>query len=210
MYYDTKISATMRERKRQDFDLTLKSLDPQGRFAGYASVFGLVDNQRDIMQRGAFSRTLTKRLNNVKLLWQHQQDEPIGIFDIMFEDERGLYVEGTLLLEVQRAREAYALMKAGAVSGLSIGYSPVRYHIDADTGVRHLSEVDLWEVSLVTFPANAAAGVTVVKQAEPILTNYEIEQWNQALRAGHILRLSQALNDAIAALRHSPNLRSKF
>lgn len=201
MYYDKKISATMRERKKLGFALNMKSLDEQGRFAGYASVFNLVDNQRDIVLRGAFSHTLGNRVSDVKLLWQHRQDEPIGVFDHIFEDERGLYVEGRLLLGVQRAREAYALLKSGAVSGLSIGYSPVRYRIETETGVRQLAEVELWEVSLVTFPANAAANITVVKQAAPILSNYEIEQWNQAQKAGQVIRLSQALDTAIHTLK---------
>lgn len=201
MYYDKKISATMRERKRYPCALELKSIDAQGRFAGYASVFNVVDNQRDIMLSGAFSKTLMRRLDNVKLLWQHQQEEPIGVFDVIFEDERGLYVEGRLLLDVQRARESYALLKAGAMRGLSIGYSPVRYHIDADTGVRKLAEVELWEISLVTFPANTAANVTVVKRCEPILSNYEIEQWNRALKGGEVIRLSQALDKAIHSLK---------
>jgi len=165
MYSDTKISATMRERKRLGFALHMKGMDEQGRFAGYASVFNVVDNQRDIIQRGAFAHTLPGRVSEIKLLWQHQQDEPIGVFDRMFEDARGLYVEGRLLLNVQRAQEAYTLLKAGAISGLSIGYSPLKYKVDEKTGVRRLSEVELWEVSLVTFPANDAAGVTVVKQS---------------------------------------------
>jgi len=85
----------------------------------------------------------------------------------MFEDAYGLYVEGQLLLDVQKGREALALLRVGALSGLSIGYSPVRYPMDNETGVRLLAEVDLWEVSLVTFPANAAANVTVVKSTFP-------------------------------------------
>ena len=153
----------MREQKRMSYTLNLKSLDEEGRFAGYASVFDILDNQKDVMAKGAFTHTLGKNGRNVKLLWQHQQDEPIGIIERMFEDAYGLYVEGKLLLDVQRAREAHALLKAGAVSGLSIGYSPVRYKLSMESGIRNLLEVDLFEVSLVTFPANSAAGVTVVK-----------------------------------------------
>jgi len=164
MYYDTKINAPRRERKSFVCDLQLKTLNGQGRFAGYASVFNIVDQQRDIILRGAFSRTVKGRAGDIKLLWQHQQAEPIGMFNRMFEDARGLYVEGSLLLNVRRAQEAHTLLKAGVVKGLSIGYSPVRYKIDAKSGVRVLAEVDLWEVSLVTFPANEAANVTVVKQ----------------------------------------------
>lgn len=163
MTYDRKIGASMRERKRLQFPLEIKSIDAEGRFAGYASVFGVVDSQRDIILRGAFRETLAGRMAEIKLLWQHDMAEPIGVIERLFEDRHGLYVEGRLLLEVARAREALSLMKAGAVSGLSIGYSPTRYTLDAETRIRRLSAVELWEVSLVTFPANDAARVTVVK-----------------------------------------------
>ena len=144
----------------------LKSLDEQGRFAGYASMFGVVDNQKDSVERGAFANSIRDKGTNIKLLWQHQMDEPIGQIEQIFEDEKGLYIEGRLLLTVQRAREAYDLVRAGAMEGLSIGYRPVQYHINPQTGVRHLTQVDLFEVSLVTFPANDAAGITVVKNDE--------------------------------------------
>jgi HK97 family phage prohead protease len=199
MLYDTKINTTMRESQKLNFALELKSLEATGRFAGYASVFNIVDNQHDIVLRGAFSQTLMHS-KGVKLLWQHQQSEPIGVFDRIFEDDHGLYVEGRLLLDVGRAREAYALLKSGAVNGLSIGYSPLKYRIDAQTGVRQLMEVDLWEVSLVTFPANGAANVTVVKQAEPILSNYEIEHWNRAAKAKNLAVLSRAIHRSFAPL----------
>ncbi len=149
------------------FSLQVKSVDGLGKFAGYASVFDVVDNQKDLMLKGAFADTLKQGVQHIKLLWQHLQSEPIGVFDRMFEDAYGLYVEGRLLLDVQKAKEAHALLKEGAISGLSIGYSPVKYRIDNETGVRLLAAVELWEVSLVTFPANAAANVTVVKSTPP-------------------------------------------
>jgi len=201
MYFDRKISASMRERKKLDFNLNLKSIDNQGRFAGYASVFNIVDNQRDIILRGAFSQTVKGRISDIKLLWQHQQEEPIGVFEMIFEDARGLYVEGRLLLNVQRAKEAHTLLKAGAISGLSIGYSPVRYTINAKNSIRSLSEVELWEISLVTFPANAAANVTVVKQAIPEFSSDDIKEWNQALRSGQLIHLVHTLDEAINILR---------
>lgn len=165
MTYQNKISPTMFEHKRLQFNLELKTIDRDGRFSGYASVFNVVDTHNDIIMRGAFKQSLKSRASEIKLLWQHRQDEPIGVFDRMFEDAHGLYVEGRLLLNVQRAREAYALLKEGAISGLSIGYSPLHYKHDPQTGVRILTAIELWEISLVTFPANAAAGVTVVKEA---------------------------------------------
>lgn len=186
--FEKKIGASMRERKRMSCALSVKSLAADGRFAGYASVFDMIDNQRDVMQKGAFANAMKKGAGAVKLLWQHQQDEPIGIFEKIFEDGYGLYVEGRLLLDVQKAKEAHALLKAGAVSGLSIGYSPVRYKIDGVTGVRLLSEVDLFEVSLVTFPANSAATVTVVKSDDRV-------------DAHQLIALSDALDSALHSLR---------
>lgn len=161
--YERKICGSMREQKALNCPLELKMLQEDGRFAGYASVFGLVDNQRDVVLEGAFRRTIHGRVADIKLLWQHSPAEPVGYFTTMFEDARGLYVEGRLMMGLEKAREAYELLKSGVVKGLSIGYSPVRYSVDPDSGVRRLAEVDLWEVSLVTFPANASANVTVVK-----------------------------------------------
>jgi uncharacterized protein len=193
MFYEKKISSSMHERKRMDVSLSLKALDSAGRFAGYASVFDVTDSQKDVVVRGAFRATLAGRVPDIKLLWQHAQHEPIGVFERMFEDTHGLYVEGRLLLEVQRAKEAYALLKAGVVSGLSIGYSPIRYGFDEEKGVRILHEVELWEVSLVTFPANSAAGVTVVKHAEPELGQAKLPPYA-------LVGLSDALDRALAAL----------
>lgn len=150
------------QARQEAFALELKQLQQDGTFAGYAAVFDVVDNQRDIILQGAFSRTL-QLAKDIKLLWQHDTKEPIGVFTQIREDAHGLYVEGRLLLDVQRAREAYALMKEGALSGLSIGYGAKHYDIDPDTGVRVISDVELFEVSVVTFPANEAARVTQVK-----------------------------------------------
>ena len=144
--------------------LEVKTIDADGRFAGYASVFGVLDAQRDVVRKGAFVRSLASAVPPMKLLWQHRWDEPIGVITRLFEDARGLYVEGKLLLDVARAREAYSLMKAGVVKGLSIGYSVKQWRRNPDSGHRELLDVDLWEVSLVTMPANTQARVTVVKQ----------------------------------------------
>lgn len=173
------------EQKHFTCALQLKSLSEEGRFAGYASVFEVVDNQNDMILRGAFSKTLRERTSNVKLLWQHQMDEPIGVIERIFEDSKGLYVEGRLLLGVARAREAYDLVKAGALEGMSIGYTPIKYAFEPKTGTRQIQEVTLWEVSLVTFPANTHAGITVVKSGEqPLL----LELAEALDRATNILR----------------------
>ncbi len=185
---------TANNHYRHAYDLELKSIDSEGRFAGYASVFNLVDSQRDIIRPGAFRQTLRERGRQIKLLWQHLFSEPVGKIEHIREDAHGLYVEGLLLLDVARAREAHALLKAGAISGLSIGYTPVEFTIDPDTGVRRITRVDLWEISLVTFPANASAQITRVKQRTPD------PRWETACRTGHAIEFLDALERAQSAL----------
>lgn len=118
--------------------------------AGYASLFGAVDQGGDVVQPGAYGASLKLR-PGVKMLWQHDPSKPIGVWDEVREDARGLYVKGRLLLDVQAAREAHVLLGAGAIDGLSIGYRTVRSE-KAAGGRRLLHEIELWEVSLVTFP----------------------------------------------------------
>lgn len=145
-----------------DYGLELKFCTSAGqmqvqdgtRIEGYASLFGLPDQGGDVVSRGAYGRSLKRlaeRGGTVKMLWQHDPAQPIGVWDEIFEDERGLYVKGRLLLEVERAREAAALIGAGAIDGLSIGYRTIAAEKDAK-GQRLLAELELWEVSLVTFP----------------------------------------------------------
>lgn len=121
---------------------------------GYASLFGVADQGGDIVEAGAYARSLqalAKADRSVKMLWQHNPAEPIGVWDEVREDGRGLYVRGRLLSDVARAKEAAVLLGAGAIDGLSIGYRTVRATKN-DKGQRCLSELELWEVSLVTFP----------------------------------------------------------
>lgn len=151
------------ENKHMDFGFEVKSIAEDGSFAGYASVFNVVDDQRDIILPGAFSGSIEGRAGDIKLLWQHKTDEPIGRFTRLVEDEHGLFVEGELLLGVQRAQEAHTLLKSGSLKGMSIGYSIVDAQFSEEQGVRMIRKVDLWEISLVTFPANASAQVTFVK-----------------------------------------------
>ncbi len=159
------------EQKHLHFPLTVKSIDSNGYFAGYASVFDVIDNQNDVILKGAFSKTLKDK--DIKLLWQHRNDEPIGVFTEIYEDEKGLYVEGKLLLEVQRAREAYSLLKSGAINGMSIGYTVKDSVIDNKNALRILKEIDLWEISLVTFPSNPEAVVKIVKNTPSTVREFE-------------------------------------
>jgi HK97 family phage prohead protease len=124
------------------------------RVEGYASLFKKRDQGGDMVAPGAYQASLKKLMENgrrVRMLWQHDPREPIGVWDEINEDDRGLYVRGRLLPEVSRAREAAALLEAGAIDGLSIGYRTLKSHRDGRGG-RVLSEVELWEVSVVTFP----------------------------------------------------------
>ena len=121
---------------------------------GYASYFGKPDKGGDIVMPGAYARSLAaleRAGRRVKMLWQHDPAEPIGIWDEVREDDKGLYVKGRLLGDVARAREAAALIGAGAIDGLSIGYRTLKAEKDGK-GHRLLTELELWEVSLVTFP----------------------------------------------------------
>lgn len=128
---------------------------------GHASVWGLADRGGDVVERGAFAASLLRLAAagaSPKFLWQHDPAQPIGVWDEVREDGRGLFVRGRLLTDLERAREAAHLLRAGAIEGLSIGYRTVRATRDA-RGRRRLAELELWEVSLVTFPMLRAARV---------------------------------------------------
>lgn len=128
---------------------------------GYASLFGVKDQGGDVVQAGAYRASLVRLLakgGKVKMLWQHDPAQPIGVWDEVREDATGLWVKGRILTEVDRGREAVALLAAGAIDGLSIGYRTVRAERNGK-GQRLLSELELWEVSLVTFPMLSEARV---------------------------------------------------
>lgn len=153
--------------KIRDFGLEVKAVNDDGTFSGYGSVFGVEDSYGEIVAPGAFADSLAEiaaKGRPVPVLWQHRSDQPIGIYDSLKEDDTGLYVEGSLLKDaVRQAAESYALMKAGAVSGLSIGYYVRQSSYDEKTNVRTLIKLDLVEISLVTFPANDEARIDAVK-----------------------------------------------
>lgn len=153
--------------KVRDFDLEVKSVGDDGKFSGYGSVFGVVDSYQEIVAPGAFTESLgdlRAKGRPVPVLWQHRSSSPIGIWDSLSEDAKGLYGDGRLLIgDVSQAKEAHALMKAGAVSGLSIGYWVRESSFDEKTGIRTLTKLDLVEISLVTFPANDDARIDAVK-----------------------------------------------
>ncbi len=148
------------ERKFSRFSESLSVTDGTV-IEGYASYFGQADQGGDVVQAGAYAKSLAALKasgRSVKMLWQHDPAQPIGTWDEVREDARGLYVKGRILPEIEKGREAVALIGAGAIDGLSIGYRTRRASKNAK-GQRLLEELELWEVSLVTFPMLPTARV---------------------------------------------------
>lgn len=177
--------------------LATDMLDPDalradGRLSGYATLFDQVDAAGDRIAPGAFAAALADRRSAVKLLWQHDPSTPIGVWDRIEEDAVGLRVSGRLILETQAGREAAALLAAGAIDGLSIGYRTVA--AEAVPGGRRLTELALWEISLVTFPmlsgARAQPDAQPAPQAPPTAAAPDPTPYSTA-----------ELTDAVAALR---------
>lgn len=151
---------------RKSFNLEIKAVQEDGFFSGYGAVFGNIDWYNDVILPGAFTASLAKWRAKNKMppvLWNHNDSEPIGVYTNIYEDEKGLYVEGKLLIDdVPRAKSTHALLKAGAIDGLSIGYSTKKANQQGN-GVRELIEVELDEISIVTQPANERSVITSVK-----------------------------------------------
>ncbi|MET3924595.1 HK97 family phage prohead protease [Devosia sp. 2618] len=177
--------------------LEIKALKDNGEFEGYGSTFGgEPDSYGDVIAAGAFAESLTahKAAGTMpKMFWQHNRDEPIGKWTEADEDAKGLFLRGRLNMDVQRAREAHALLKNGDIDGLSIGYRIKEYKVDTDTGVWTLEKLDLKEVSVVSIGANENATITSVKalkaahqltdklKAGDRLTEREFETWLKGL-----------------------------
>jgi uncharacterized protein len=140
-----------------------KAIGDSGRFTGYASVFGNVDLGFDIIERGAFKQFAKGRDGKIKVLNQHRMSDPIGVADVE-QDDVGLKFDGQLILEAASARNAYALMKGGALDGMSIGFDVLEGGAEVmNSGVRQLKALKLWEISPVTFGMNPLAGIDSVK-----------------------------------------------
>ena len=182
------------ERRALAVRLEMRAVGDDGLIEGYGSVFNVVDDWGDIVAPGAFAASLGAHRaagTMPAMLWQHRDAEPIGVWTEMVEDAKGLRVKGRLVLEAPRGKEAHALLKAGALNGLSIGFISRKWSWDDTTDIRTLTEVDLWEVSPVTFPANGQARVGSVKSAPPAVNT--IRDAERALRdAGFSAEQSKA------------------
>jgi len=179
------------EHKDFDFEIDTKSITEDGMFEGYASTFGgKPDSGGDVVHRGAFLETIEKRGRNgtgVPILWQHNSQMPIGKYTSLLENDKGLKVQGKLTLGTTQGKDAYELLKDGVIKAMSIGYDAIDHERDK-RGIRHLRKLDLWEISLVTFPMNTRAHITAIKEA----TNER--QFEKALReAGLSIQASKWL-----------------
>jgi uncharacterized protein len=166
------------------FAFELREAGTDGMVEGYGAVFDARDTYDDVIAKGAFKASLVahaKAKTMPAMLWQHDPSEPIGVWTEMAEDAKGLRVKGQLIVETERGRAALALLRKGALNGLSIGFVSKEWAYDADSEIRTLTEIDLWEVSLVTFPAQTLARVTSVKAAA-IASVQTIRQAEKALR----------------------------
>lgn len=165
---------------RQAVPLEVKGIDSdgEGTFNGYGSVFSVKDTYADVVMPGAFTRTLQEAASKGRMpamLWQHDATQPIGVWTELSQDERGLRVKGQLAINTRAGRDAYELMKLKALDGLSIGYRTRKYVWDETSKVRQLTDVDLVEISPVSFPANDAARVQTVKDGGALPTIRELE-----------------------------------
>ena len=150
--------------------------EAKGMFSGYASIFGNKDLGNDVVVQGAFQKSIrAKGARKIKMLFQHDTKEPIGVYTKVREDAQGLYVEGKLAMQTQKGREVYELMKMGAIDGLSVGYrvDAKGYSYDDRGKKRYLKQVDLMEISAVTFPMNPKARVNAVKAEERTVRDWE-------------------------------------
>lgn len=207
------------------FKLETKAVFEDGTFEGYASLFDAEDMGRDVVVRGAFAESLgAKGASGIKMLFQHDPAEPIGVWEEIREDARGLYVRGRLMTAVGKAREVLSLMRAGALDGLSIGFKAQKTQRDARSGVRRILKLDLWEISVVTFPMLPQARVAAVKTAASLheagFTGRKFERWltrdagltrgeARALLHGGLKEL-KALRDARSGLEDDPRLTARM
>ncbi|MBR7715526.1 HK97 family phage prohead protease [Acinetobacter nosocomialis] len=149
------------------FKMQEQTVQEDGFFSGYLAVFNNIDSHGDVIRKGAFLKTIEEWNSKGKypaIFWNHDPDEPIGVFTLMREDDKGLYVEGRLLIsDIVRAKSTYALMKVKAIDGMSIGYITIQATHDPQTMIRELLELELVEGSIVAFPSNPNSLISSVK-----------------------------------------------
>jgi uncharacterized protein len=179
----------------------LKSIDEeQNIFEGYASVFRNVDHHGDVIEPGAFTKTIQERGHKVKVLWQHDPFTPIGKAIHLEEDNHGLFVRAKIF-DTTAGRDAMTLIKGGVIDELSIGYKTIKDEWDKERGVRRIKEVQLFEFSPVTFAANPQAAILSAKHENDLTA--ALLTLNEELKAGRVLsdKNKELVKNAIAALQ---------
>lgn len=202
VFTERKSGTAVREYKAVRFNV--ESVDEDsGEFSGYASVFGNVDDGGDIVEKGAFSRTIKEDFDRIKILSQHNDCElPIGKPLELREDDKGLFIRGKIS-DTQKGRDIQILLKDGVLNELSIGYDAVTFDFDSEKGIRHLKEVRLWEVSIVTWAMNDQAKIDEVKSLAEALKS--------EAKAGKITRARlDALKPFIAVVRELADILGPF
>ena len=209
------------------FAFEIRATGDDGQIEGYGSVFGVKDAYSDIVAPGAFAMSLAAHKAEGTLpamLWQHDSGEPIGVWTEMAEDDRGLRVKGQIVMETERGKAAHALLKKRALRGLSIGFVSKEWSYDSDAGIRTLTQIDLWEVSLVTFPANGKAMIDSVKcavdqiaapkDAEKALREAGFSKADATALVSRIMRMGEERREAAESTaelkRAAERLLSKF
>jgi len=178
------------------FRMSIKSVAPDGSFTGSLAVYNNVDLGGDLIEPGAFTKTIKEHGDQVPLLWQHKADVPIGMLTLI-DGPEALSVKGQLLMDVPAAKNAYLLMKAKIVKGLSIGFDTVKDSVDE--GVRRLKEIRLWEGSVVTFPMNERAQISSVKARREAKADFSTEYAEIQLQDG-MYQMWIALRCALASI----------
>lgn len=211
------------ERETRAYSLSIRATGDNGTLEGYGSVFGVRDTYDDVIASGAFVDSLKEHKaagTMPAMLWQHDPGEPIGVWTDMVEDEKGLRVIGKLALETVRGKEAHALLKLGALNGLSIGFMSKQWSYDRETEIRTLTELDLWEVSLVTFPANGKARVTGVKSspddinapkdAERFLREAGISKADATALVARVMRMGEERSESAKSTARAMNAAERL
>ena len=194
-------AAVTRQTKAFKFDL--ESVTEDGEFTGHAAVFGNVDSGGDVIERGAFTKTIREDFDRIKILSQHDDcDLPIGRPLELREDDKGLFIRGRIS-NTQKGRDIRTLMKDGVLNELSIGYDAIDFEYDGETRIRHLKEVKLWEISVVTWAMNELAQIDEVKSLAEALRS--------EVKGGKISRSRlEALKPFIAVVRELADILSPF
>lgn len=181
----------------KSISINVKALTDEGQFSGLASTFGNIDLVGDVIQKGAFAKTIKDRKGKIRLLWQHNRSQVIGTIKSLEETDEGLFIEAQLALGTQLGKEAHELLKMEALDSMSIGFSPIIEEFNVETGINTIKEIKLFETSLVTFPANEQATVGEVKEdVETIFSKLSNDEKKEVISYVKTLQTTEPIGDS--------------